>query len=310
MSLVKKKVTPKLLLAAQSNGHKSHGPRTELGKRNSSLNALKEGTFAQVSMARMQALGEDPADFTKHLTDLRQAFDPQDGVERVLVVGIAQLYWRLFRLQRGEAGFLASRKRTLQAEREWKVHLARRTHVDTFQQPPSAVKDLANSPDCPAKFREILEILNNVRDLHLRDGFIKDQSGTLKLIFGVHASSLGINLISAHETWRSDFEKQTPEDQDYRSQYFLKALDEEIKYFEREFQLYLQREVQVPGEMSDAQLLPPTEDLDRIIRYEAHLERLIELKMQQLYERRRQKATVNIRRPLETSCEQRESYEQ
>ena len=80
-----------------------------------------------------------------------------------------------------------------------------------------------------------------------------------------------------------------------------------ISYFEKEFHLYLQREVEVPGEMSDAQLLPPNEDLDRIIRYERHLERLIEHKIQQLYERRRQKATVNIGRP--DTSEQRESYE-
>ncbi len=310
MSLVKKKVTPKSLLAARTNGRKARGPRTELGKRNSSLNALKDGTYAQVSLAHMQALGEDPADFVKHLADLRQAFDPQDGVERVLVAGIAQLYWRLFRLQRGEAGFLASRKRSLQTEREWRAHLARRAHAHTFQNCATAVKGQANSPDCPDKFTEILEILNSVRQLHLRDGFIKDQSKTLKLIFGVDASCLGINLISAYETWRSDFEKQSPEDQEFRSQYFLKALDEEIRYFEREFEVYLQREVQVPGEMSDAQLLPPTEDLDRIIRYESHLERLIEHKQQQLYGRRREKATVNIQRPLEASSRQRESYEQ
>jgi hypothetical protein len=62
--------------------------------------------------------------------------------------------------------------------------------------------------------------------------------------------------------------------------------------------------------MSDAQLLPPTEGLDRIIRYEVHLERLIEHKRQQLCERRREKATVNVPSPVKTSGEQRGSYEQ
>ena len=308
MSLVKKRVTPKLLLAVQSNGRKSRGPRTELGKRHSSLNAIKQGAFAQVSLAHMQALGEDPADFAKLLASLRQAFSPQDGLEDVLVAGITQLYWRLFRLHRGEAGFLASRRRSLQADREWRAHLARRAHVDTFQESATAVKGLLNSPDCPAKFAHILQTLDTVRTNHVLNGFSGDDSRTFDLIFGVDASCLGINLVSAYETCRRDFEKQPQLTQEYRSEYFLKALDEEIRYFEKEFQLYLQREVQVPGEMSDAQLLPPSEDLDRIIRYEAHLERLIEHKKQQLYERRREKATVNIPRPLETSGEQRESY--
>ncbi|HLY60666.1 MAG TPA: hypothetical protein VKV95_07850 [Terriglobia bacterium] len=301
MGLVKKRVTPKQLLAVRRNGHKSRGPRTEFGKRHSSLNALKDGAYAQVSLAHMQALGEDPADFTKHLTSLRRAFDPQDGVEEVLVAGIAQLYWRLFRLHRGEAGFLASRRRNLQAEREWGTHLARRAHANTFQDCATAVRGLVNSPDCPAKFRHILSTLDTVRSNHLLNGFNGNDSRTFDLIFGVDASCLGINLVRAYETCRCDFEKQPQHTQEYRREYFLKALNEEIEYFEREFEVYLQREVQVPGELSDAQLLPPTEDLDRIIRYESHLERLIEHKKQQLYERRSRKATVILASPIEVS---------
>jgi hypothetical protein len=310
MSLIQKKTTPNLVLAAQRNGRKSRGPRTELGKRHSSLNALKQGAFAQVSSAHMQALGEEPADFAKLLDSLRQAFDPQDGVEDVLVAGIAQLYWRLFRLHRGEAGFLASRRRSLQSDREWRSHIARRAHVDTFQDCATAVKGLANSPDCPAKFLHILKTLDTVRRNHLLNGFSGDDSRTFEVIFGVDASCLGINLINAYQTCRLDFEKQPQHMQEYKREYFMETLDEEIGYFEKEFQLYLQREVQVPAEMSDAQLLPPTEDLDRIIRYEVHLERLIEHKKQQLYERRRDRAPVDLPRPVKTSGEQRESYGQ
>lgn len=298
MSLVKKRVTPKLLLAVRTNGRKSHGPRTELGKRHSSLSALKDGACAPVSLAHMQALGEDPAEFAKLLASLRQAFDPQDGVEEVLVAGIAQLYWRLSRLHRGEAGFLASRRRTLQADREWRAHLARRAHVNTFQDCTTAVQGLVNSPDCPAKFLHILKTLDTVRSIHLRDGFSGNDSRTFNLIFGPEASCLGIELVAAYESCRLDFEKQPQDTQEYRREYFLKALDEEISYFEKEFLLYLQREVEVPGEMSDAQLLPPTEDLDRIIRYEGHIERLIEHKVQQLYDRRRRKAGVSAGTPL------------
>lgn len=310
MSLVKKRVTPKQLLAVQRNGRKSRGPRTELGKRHSSLNALKEGAFAQVSPAHMKALGEDPADYTKLLASLSQALDPQDGVEQVLVAGIAQLYWRLSRLQRGEAGFLASRRRSLQADREWRSHLARRAHVDTFKDCATAVKGLMDSPDCPAKFLHILKTLDTVRELHLLKGFGGNDSGTFDLIFGVDASCLGVDLVATYETCRIDFEKQPPLTQEYRTERFLKALDAEIIYFETEFQLYLQREVQVPGEMSDAQLLPPALDLDRIIRYETHLERLIEHKTLQLFERRRWKTTVDIQKPPHAPRPQKESYEQ
>ncbi len=310
MGLVRKKVSQKLLAAMRSNGRKSRGPRTESGKRRSSLNAIQHGAFAQVSPAHMKALGEDPAEFAKHLAGLHRALDPQDGLEEVLVRGIAELYWRLFRLQRGEAGFLASRRRSLQADREWRAHLARRAHVHTFQDAATATQGLVNSPDCPAKFAHILNTLNTVRDLHLLNGFSATDSRTFDLIFGADASSLGISLITTYETCRHDFEKQSHDTQQYRNECFLKALDEEISYFEKEFQLYLEREVQAPGEMSDAQLLPPTEDLDRIIRYEAHLERLIEHKKQQLYEWRAQKATVILASPLEIPSKAGDAYEE
>ena len=292
MSLGQKKATPKLVLAAQTNGRKSRGPRTEAGKRHSSLNALKQGAFAQVSLAHMQALGEDPADFAKLLESLRQALDPQDGFEEILIAGIAQLNWRVLRAQRGEAGFLASRKRSFQLDREWNAHLANRARDGESGKTAILAGGRVNSVDCPAKFSEILRALNTVRENHLRDGFTLDQTGFLKLIFG--PSCLANDLLISYETCRLDFEKQPQDTQEYRSEYFLKALEKEIRYYEREFELYRRLELEVPQEMSDAQLIPPSEDLDRIIRCEGFLERQIERKLLQLYEWRREKATVNI----------------
>ncbi len=308
MSLIEKKATPKLLLAAQRNGRKSRGPRTEAGKRHSSLNALKQGAFAQVSLAHMQALGEDPADFAKLLESLRQALDPQDGFEEILIAGIAQLNWRVLRAQRGEAGFLASRKRTFQLDREWNAHLATRARDGESGKIAMLTGGRINSVDCPAKFSEMLRALNTIRENHLRDGFTLDQTGFLKLIFG--PSCLANDLLISYETCRLDFEKQPRDTQQYRSEYFLKALEREIGYYEREFQLYRRLELEAPQEMSDAQLIPPSEDLDRIIRCEGFLERQIERKLLQLYEWRREKATVNIPRPRETSGQQGESYGQ
>jgi hypothetical protein len=67
----------------------------------------------------------------------------------------------------------------------------------------------ANSVDCPAKFSGILHILNTARQVHLRDGFSLDQSGFLKLIYGL--KSLLNDLLSSYETCIHDFDKQPPE---------------------------------------------------------------------------------------------------
>ena len=216
----------------------------------------------------------------------------------------AQLYWRVLRAQPGQAGFLASRKRSFQLDREWNVHLANRAREGASGTTAIVSGGSVNSVDCPAKFSEILRILNTVRELHLRDGFTYDQSGFLKLIFG--PSCLANELLSSYETCIHEFDKQSPEAQAYKNEYFLKALEKEIRYYEREFELYRRRELEVPQEMSDVQLLPPTEDLDRIIRCESFLERQIERKLLQIYEWRMEKASVDIPRPLETSGGQEE----
>lgn len=306
MSLIRKKLSPKLLAAVRSNGRKSRGPRTESGKRHSSLNALQHGAFAQVSPAHMKALGENFSDFAELLASLRQAFNPQDGFEELLIVGIAQLYWRVLRAHRGEAGFLASRKRSFQLDREWNAHLANRAREGASGRTAIVSGGHINSPDCPAKFSEILGILNTVRQNYLLDGLSGYQPGAFELIFG--RSCLANDLISSLEVCSRDFDKQSPETQAYRKQYFLDALDVQIKYFERQFELYRRRELEVPQEMSDAQLLPPTEDLDRIIRCEGFLERQIERKLLQLYEWRREKATVILARPLEIPTKAGDAY--
>lgn len=308
MSLVRKKVSQKLLAAVRSNGRKSRGPRTESGKRRSSLNAIQHGAFAQVSPAHMKALGENFSDFAELLASLREAFNPQDGHEEALVGDMAQIRWRLIRVDRAESGLLASRKQAFRIDREWKAHLARRARADTFQIDANLLKGEFNSPDCADKYSSILRTLKYLRDVHLLEGFKKDHSKTFELIFGVDASCCGNELISTYLICSQDFENEPAETQSFRSEFFLKALEEEIKYCEREFELYRQREVEVTEEMSDAQMLPSVEELDRVLRYKGFYENLLDRKLQQFWEWRRQKATVTIAGPIEIPTKAGDAY--
>jgi hypothetical protein len=310
MSLVRKKVSQKLLAAVRSNGRKSRGPRTESGKRHSSLNAIQHGAFARVSPAHMKALGENFSDFAQLLASLREAFNPQDGYEEALVGDMAEIRWKLIRLDRAESGLLASRKQSFRIDREWKAHLARRARADAFQIPASAVKGEFNSPDCADKYYSILVSLKSVRNTLLREGFKKDYLKVLELIFGLDASCCANQLILTYLSCSKDFENQPPATQAFSTESFLKALQEEIKYFEREFELHLQREVEVTEEMSDAQMLPSVEELDRVLRYKGFYENLLERKLQQFWEWRREKATVILAGPLEIRTKAGDAYEE
>ncbi len=310
MGLVRKKVTPKLLAAVRTNGRKSRGPRTESGKRNSSLNAIQHGAFAQLSPAHMNALGENFSDFAQLLASLRAAFNPQDGHEQALVADMAQIRWKLIRLDRAESGLQASRKQAFRVEREWNSHLARRARADAFQIPASAIKGQFNSPDCADKYASILARLKFVRDLHALLGFKKDYLKTFELIFGVDASCLANELIATYLACRKYFDKQSPATQALSTETFSKALEEEIKYWEKEFELYRQRQVEVREQMSDAQMLPSVEELDRFLRYKGFYENLLDRKLQQFWEWRRENATVILASCVEIPVEAGNAHEQ
>ncbi len=61
MSLIKKMKSPLLQAANRANSLKSTGPQTELGKANSSRNAIKYGVFARLQVESMKELVSCPS---------------------------------------------------------------------------------------------------------------------------------------------------------------------------------------------------------------------------------------------------------
>jgi len=76
-----------------SNG--KPGPKTEEGKRRSSLNALKHGLTAKSRQAFDAMADESPIDFDPILETMRAHYRPADPVEEELVHRIARCLWRI-----------------------------------------------------------------------------------------------------------------------------------------------------------------------------------------------------------------------
>ena len=121
VSLIRKKLTPRLQVANRANSLKSTGPQTKLGKVHSSRSAIKSGVFSKLPAASMKELGEDPAAFEQLRESLCRAFGPWGGFEQMLVEDMAEIRWRRQRLMRAEAGILATQKRKFEIGRQWKV---------------------------------------------------------------------------------------------------------------------------------------------------------------------------------------------
>ncbi len=80
--------------SARINGAKSHGPKTEAGRKRSSQNALKHGLTAQTLVLPT----EDPAEFHQILSSYLDQFQPDGPAESDLIHEMVAAKWRLQRL--------------------------------------------------------------------------------------------------------------------------------------------------------------------------------------------------------------------
>jgi hypothetical protein len=93
------------IAANRLNARKSTGPRTATGKSRSSRNALRHGLTAQTVLKPT----EDPAEYRAFERAIITDFSPASTIERVLVVRLASLLWRLRRATAMETETLGNR---------------------------------------------------------------------------------------------------------------------------------------------------------------------------------------------------------
>jgi hypothetical protein len=94
---------PARTAANRANALHSTGPRTETGKRHSSLNALTHGLSSQSAVLP----SEDPAAYQLHCRQFHDEYQPQTPTEIQLVHELADTSWRLNRIPLLEADLLA-----------------------------------------------------------------------------------------------------------------------------------------------------------------------------------------------------------
>lgn len=289
MALIQKKVTRAFLAANRANSRKSTGPRTELGKMHSRRNAAKHLIYAKVFAPSMKELGENPADFERLRDSLWRAFEPRDAFEEMLVEDMVELRWRRRRLLRAEAGILASKKRKFEIDHEWKLASRGKGAKAALERVLVGEFGLSGLADSPNKYLQILEALKDLRELVTSEGFQEDGLKILDVVYGGKPGLAALMLKASFESCRKQQEAGDADVQRMIRESFMEKLDAEIEAFQRLARLTEENNERLTEPMKDAQLLPCQEDLDKIMRYEAALERQFERKLQQLVAWRREK---------------------
>src|ERR1700693_6029017 len=87
----------------RANAQHSTGPKTEAGKKQSSLNALRHGLTGQIVVMPT----EDLQAYQSHLNSFNDEYDPQGATEAHLVQALADASWRLNRVAALETNLLS-----------------------------------------------------------------------------------------------------------------------------------------------------------------------------------------------------------
>jgi hypothetical protein len=98
------------IVANRANAQRSTGPKTEAGKGRSRLNAWKHGLTAK----KIIIAGEKAKQFESFRAQLWEDFQPESGIESVLMDRLAGLGWRLLRAPRFEVEVIKEDYRVLE----------------------------------------------------------------------------------------------------------------------------------------------------------------------------------------------------
>jgi hypothetical protein len=111
-------MTPSRAEASRINGAKSHGPKTEDGRRAVSLNAVKHGLTAETVVLPNESEEEYQAELHGYL----QHFAPANKAETDLVLQLASAQWRLARYTAVETSLfdIQMEKSRKHIDKEWK----------------------------------------------------------------------------------------------------------------------------------------------------------------------------------------------
>lgn len=293
MSIIHKKVTPLVLAANQANSEKSTGPKTHLGKKRTSRNAGKYFVFGQVTAERMRELGEDPTEFEKLCQALRSEIEPRGGFEEILVEEMAVNRWRLARLRRAEMGMLVGRRV------KWELHVrhpefAADEGMDGLMM---HYRGLAGVTDTPNKYRQICELLESLKEKVEREGFTEEGMKTLEALYGQSPTVEGAELIRQFKdgmqasgaaigekvTASEDEENGEKEEGKGSRQGFLTSLSQEVKVCTAKYAVQLGlKTLAIPESTYEQLLVLPEKDSDRMLRYDAALQKDFERLQNQL----------------------------
>jgi hypothetical protein len=273
------KLSDRKIAANRENAKKSTGPRTAPGKAVSSLNAMTHGIFAKHAVATAPFLMENPADYLALLESIRAQFSPSGILEDSLVQAIASDMWNAGRHARVQSANITARVyEALSAAarenegRDWvQMHLRKPPTLSSYTGKVTAemvraqIDLVQHLNEENTRYEEIDEFLAFVWKTKLASS--DDATGDEHF----PASDEQMAKARAHLANLADEDRQELEEA------FESAMATGLRAMREERAYDAAKEIMV-----ERALIPNEGELDRLMRYDSHLSRSLERKIELL----------------------------
>jgi hypothetical protein len=286
------------------NSALSTGPKTNAGKQVVGKNALKHGLLSKEIVITKGEGQEDPNEYKNLLSRLVDDLDPEGPLEEMLVERIAVCYWRLRRAVVAENGEIRKRRDALgweQAERRMKDFDRHR------QLAPLEDRGLFGERTKHAQ-EFILSKVQEVRAVAEEVGYLSDdQEKDLLQWFGRRSEGFGFQSVFFSQIAKqamgapsmlSDINDGEHIDPARAKKVLLKHLKDGEKNIAALAEAFGKLEALEDEAEALSRSVPPSEGIDRILRYETSIERQMYRAMNQLERLQRQRKGEPVLPPI------------
>jgi hypothetical protein len=322
----KKPTSQKKIEANRRNAQRSTGPKTAMGKRAVSRNALKHGLLAREVVITGGDGKENDEDFETLVNGLWAHYEPVGIVEEMLVEKVATCWWRLARVLRAETGEI--RKRLDSVGQDYSLNERNKfslnslwldlyragilysatneadKKISTEERMLNIHKLQSNQRESTLGAASLYLVLTDIRrDLTEKGEISESTLDWLKFTNAVCDYPLVAACVSL------EGERSNEECGDKRDRKAIKAVLELIDHRLRMLEGTLKQSVGnlISGALAERQIrtLPSADAADRILRYESHLERQLDRAIDQLERLQRRRGGESVPPPLNVNLARR-----
>jgi hypothetical protein len=324
----KRPASERKVQANRRNGIRSTGPKTERGKRTVARNAIKHGVLAREVVITAGDGEESLEEFNDSVQQLCEYYKPVGFVEESLVQTIATCWWRKARVIRAENGEIRKRLDTVAVDGALRDSDKANLNL-VLSEMDSGLFSVTNQADQQVSTRDRWSAMqvaqSNLRRHHsglaylsalltiakseiASEGYISEE--ILKKIlgaFGLWDCLFALTCLHAGppETKTEDRpsekavdEQVVDEQTDKKRAAVVAYIDAQLESISGFKEYATQRENLALDAEARSFSLPPADATDKLLRYEAHLDRQLYRAMDQLERLQRQRRGENVPPPL------------